>query len=313
MKERIIPVVSFPNTAGGILAYLAKRTADTIGKQVDRAPVIVVGKVEKSEGRSVPVRSEHVASLEPWLTGDAGEEPKIFVQLTSVMVERWLIGPTDDKQLHIAYVYPSEVVPRSPGFVPVFYREDRGLLFLKKVPGDAEYAPYIPRPAYQLAEGETGVRNLLVTDYDEEGQPSIRDETAKVENTVAAVQWYDSLPKEKPEDIHKALLKALDSPNPLVRHHAIRALAHRGERNTAKAFEERLKDADQDLHIRLVLGLWLLGERETAGNLLEEFFQSHGKDAWLDAWDIKATLVEKGEPVETLYGPDPSEVKGESS
>ncbi len=311
MKTRVMPRVTFPNTAEAILGYLAKRTADTIGKQVDRADVIIVGHVKEYEAQRVGVRPEEVARLKPWLSRETGSGPAIFVQVTTVQAETWLIGPADTGPLDIAYVYPSRAVPGGAAFVPIFHAEDRGLLFLKKVPRDVPYAPYIPDPAYQLAESEIGVRNFLVTDYDERGQPFIRDETAKMEETTTAVQWYASLPKEKPETLHEALLQALDSPNPQVSRHAIRSLAYRGKPNTAKAFEERLQSARQDLRVRLMLGLWLVGEREAAENLLEELFQAHGKYAWLDAWDIKPTSVDKGEPVETLYGPDPSEVKGE--
>jgi hypothetical protein len=311
MKTRVTPIVTFSNTAEDILGYLAKRTADTVGKQVDRADVIIVGHAKKYEARSVPVRSEHVVRLKPWLSGDTGSDPTIFVQVTTVQVETWLVGPADTTELDIAYVYPSKLAPGGADFVPIFYAEDRGLLFLKKVPRDVPYAPYIPDPAYQLADGETGVRNFLVTDYDNRGQPVIRDETAKIEETITAVQWYASLPREKPGTLHKALLQALDSPNPQVSRHAIRALAHRRGPNTAGALKEELPEAGQDLRVRLMLGLWLVGEREAAGNLLEELFQAEGKYAWLDAWGIKPTLVKKGEPIETLYGPDPCEAKGE--
>jgi hypothetical protein len=311
MATDVMPVVTLPNTAEGILSYLVKRTDDTIGEQVDRADVVVLGHVATYEARTVPVQSKHVATMKPWLSGEAGRGTTIFLHVTTIQVERWLIGPADTDQLDIAYVYSPTVVPGGPDSVPVFHAEDRGLLFLKKVRREMPYASYVPDPAYHLAEGETGVRNFLLTDYDEKGQSFVRDETAGIEETVAAVQWYDSLSKEKCELLYRALVQALDSPNPHIGRYAIRALARGGEPNTSKALAGKLAGAGQDLKVRLMLGLWLLGEREAAANLLEGFFQAQAKYAWLEAWEVRPTVMEREEPVETLYGPDPSRLKGD--
>lgn len=310
MNTRVMPIVTFSNTAEDILTYLAKRTADTIGQQVNRSQVIVVGHVQEYDAYYLPVRSEDVAGLQPWLHREAGETPQIFVQVTTLQVERWLVGATRTSQLDLFYVHPTRVAPHL-GEMPIFYAQDRGLVFLQEVSPDVPYASYVPHPAYQLAAGEKGVRNFLVTDFDEKGREFVRDETAKIEETITAVQWYASLAHEKQEIIHKALLQALDSINPRVSRHAIRALAHQGDSTTAQAFNERLPNASQDLQCRLMLGLWILGEKEAAENILEELFRVHGKYAWLAGWDIERTLVEEGQAVETLYGPDPSELKGD--
>jgi len=308
---RVIPVVTFSNTVKDILDYIVKRTSNTIGEQVDRSQVVVVGSVQESEARSLPVRPEHAAVLKPWLSGEADVGPQIFVHVTTVRVEMWLVGPGESKKLVIAYVYPAMTTTIDTDFVPIFDVQDRGLLFLQKVPSDLPYAPHIPKPAYQLASGEKWVRNFLVTDYDEQGQPFKRDETAKVEETISAVQWYAALPRKEPETLHQALLQALDNANPQVVRCAIRFLAHQGDSNTARVFKERLQKTTEDLHLRLMLGFWILGEKETAENVLKELFRIHGKDAWLARWEVKSTLVEEGQLVNTLYGPDPSELKGD--
>jgi hypothetical protein len=298
------------NTPQGILDYLVQRTEDTIGRQVDRSQVVIVGQVQTSEARNLPVRSEHVDALQPWLSGEVGIGPTITVHLTNVQVEKWLVGPGEAAQLELAYVYPALMLDDSSGTVPFFSVGERGLFFLQGISPDLPYTPYVPRPAYQLAPGENWARNFLVTDYDERGEPFTRDETAQVEETVAAVQWYAILPREG-EDLHRALLQALDDVNPQVVRHAIRALAYRGGPAVAQAFQERLPGAIQERQVRLMLGLWILGERQAAQNVLEELFRVHGKDAWLTRWNIQPTWAEEGEPIYTLYGPDPAELVGD--
>lgn len=308
---RVLPIVQISNTPKGILEYIVQRTADTIGKQVDRSQVVIVGDVQKSVARSLPIRPEHAATLQPWFSGEAGMGLQIIIHFTSVQVERWLVGPGEAKQLEIAYADPTMIVNGGPDLIPLFDVGDRGLIFLQKVSPDVPYAPYIPQPAYQLAPGEIGMRNFLLTDYDEQGQPFTRNETAKVEETIAAVQWYAVLPREKPEALHHILLQALDSANPQIVHHAIRVLAYRGDSIMAQVFKERLQSAKESLRIRLMIGLWILGEQEAAENILEEFFRIHGKYAWLAQWGVKPSLIEEGHPIDTLYGPDPSEFKGD--
>jgi hypothetical protein len=261
----------------------------------------------------MPVRPESISALQPWLTSDTGAHPQIVIQFTNVKVERGLVGARNLTRIDIAYPLAAAARPLGADFVPIFNTEDRGLLFLRELPSHVAYAAYIPQPAYQLANGETGVRKFLVTDYDERGQPFTRDETAKVEDAIAAVQWYSDLDRENPEALHQALMLGLDDPNPQITRHAIRSLSHRGDSKTVRVFKERLQNATGDLRIRLILGLWILGEKDTAETLLEGIFREYGKDAWLAHWGIKPSMVEEGDPVGTLYGPDPSKFKGESA
>ena len=311
METREISKIIFLNNSEAILEYLVKRTDDTIGTQVDRADAIIVGHVEKDESKHSPVRTEHLARLKPWLSGDETANRTIFVQMTKVQAETWLTFPVGDSQIDIAYAYPVAAFPGGRDIVPVFHLEDRGLLFLKKIATDVPYKPYIPDPAYHLAEGELGVRNFLVTDYDENGSSFVRDETSGIEEIIAAVKWYIPLSGQKPEILYGSLLKALDNPNPRISNHAIRALARHKEPDIVRAFKERLSSGNQDFRVRLMLGFWILGEKDTATNLLKGFYQKQDDFAWLETWDIKPTMVRGCSIVETLYGPDPSEVKGD--
>jgi hypothetical protein len=304
-----MPTVLIPNTHKGILDYLTERTADTIGEQVNRSQVIVVGRVRQAESRSIPIRLEDVASLQPWLSGEAGIAPSIDIFLTRVQVERWLVGPSDAEQIEVAYAGP-----RGTGgaeFFPNFNLRDRGLLFLRKIPPDLPYASYIQDRAYQLAAGEKEIRSFQVTDYDQQGRPYTRDETASVEETIAAVEWYAALPHENLDALRQALSGALDDTNPRVARHAIRSLARLGNPAAAQQFKDRVPNAPEDLRVRLMLGLWILGEEQAAKDLLEEFFQQHGEYPWLAQWAVELTQVEPGKIVDTLYGPDPAELKGD--
>jgi hypothetical protein len=310
---QVTPIALIPNTSRGILDYLVQRTDDTIGKQVERSRAIIIGRVQESEARSVSVRPADVRSLRPWLSGEAGVGPAIVFGFTGVEVEEWLFGSGKSGQINIVYPYPAEEIMGGPDAVPIFSVGERGLLFLTEVAPDVPYASYIPRPAYQLAPTERWVHNFLVTDYDDQGQPFTRDETAQVEETIAALKWYIALPPEtdRPGAFQQALLQALDSANTKVVHQAIRALADRGDSATAKVFKRRLQKADEELRVRLMLGLWILGETEAAEDILEELFRLHGYYPWLALWDVKPTVVKKGESVTTLYGPDPSKFKGD--
>ena len=311
MGTRIISKTLIPNNAEAILDYLTRRTDETVGKQIERVDAIVVGRVEKYESQSIPVRTEHVQQLKPWLSGDAGGLPAVFVQITTIKVETWLMGPVGRDQLDIITVYPVTAAPGSGKSVPVFHSDDRGLLYLQKVPPDAPYTPYVPDSSYQAAEWETGIRNFLVSDYDENGHPFTKNETVKIEEEISAIKWYIALKTEKPETLQEALLQSVANPNSRISRQAVRALAYRKEPGTAAIFKQRLTTMNQDMQVRLMLGLWILRERDTAVDLLHEFFQKGGQFAWLAGWDIQPTIVENGQVVETLYGPDPGEVKGD--
>jgi hypothetical protein len=306
MAVREIPTVLIPNNHGGILDYLVQRTADIIGEQVNRSDLIVVGNVRQTEARSIPVKPEDVAALQPWLSGEAGAVNEIEIFVTLSEVEEELVGKASGKQIEIAYPTPRS----SATFFPNFTVKDRGLLFLRNISADLLYASYIQQPAYQLTPGETGMRSFMVNDYDNQGRPFTRDDTAKVEETIEAVRWYAALPHDEKE-LHNRLLAALDHINPRIVHHAIRALANHGDSTVAGIFKQKLQAAAEGVRIRLMLGLWILGEKESAEKILDEFFQQHGKYVWLRRFGIEPTVMKAGQDPDTLLGPDPSEIKGD--
>ncbi|MBN1189681.1 MAG: HEAT repeat domain-containing protein [Dehalococcoidales bacterium] len=311
MSTRIQPMVTISNNTGAIMDYLTGRTDETIGKLVERADGIVVGQVEKYESSIVPVKPEDISALKPWLSRDVGGQPAMFIQITTIQVETCLSGPFDAGKLEIAFVYPAMAVPGGGEVIPIFHAGERGLLFLKKIPPDIPYSCYIPESGYTVAEGETGIRSFLVNDYDEKGNPFIKDETARIQETIEAVKWYYSLSKERPEKIRKALFQSVDNPNPRISRHAVRTLARCKEPGSAELFKVKLTEVNPDTRVRLMLGLWIFGEKDSAADMLDEFFRAEGKLNWLAGWNIQPTTTEQDQPVETLYGPDPAEVKGD--
>src|SRR6185295_6473947 len=309
MTTRIRRFSFIPNTSEGILDYLVQRSSCTIGKQVDQSHLIIIGTVEEVAHHSVVVRHDEMAALEPWLSSEAGTSPELTFQVTRVLVKQLLIGFQPSERIEINY--PNESRSGRAGSFPIFVVGDRGLLFLIEVPADAPYAAYVSQPAYQLALGEKGVRNFLVADYDEQGQPFTRDQTVRVEETISAIKWYASLPRENPQALREALIEALDHTNSQIVRHAIRALALRKDSSVLPIFEGRIKKAPADLKLRLMLGLWILGKKDSAKAVLDEFFEQEGKYNWLAGWDVKLTEVEPGQKVDVLNAPDPSEVKGD--
>lgn len=262
MTTQIMPIVTFPNTPEGILGYLAERTADTVGAQADRAEIIVVGHVREYEIRSKTVRRQHMAVLKPWLITQAGSEPHILLHTVVVEVERWLKGAETTSELTIVYPHGASVAPSPSETMPLFDSRDRGLIFLQRISPDQPYAPYLPKPAYQLAPGETGVRNFLVTDYDDQGKPFTRDETVRVEEMILALEWYLALPRQNADALRNALLKSIESANPRIARSAIRELGHRREPGTDVVFRDMFRSTpDEDIKERLMIGLWLLDRK----------------------------------------------------
>lgn len=311
MTTRIIPIVTFPNEPGAILDYLAQRTADTIGAQADRAEIIIIGHVREYEIRSKTVRRQHVGALKPWLVKQTRSEPHILLHTIVVEVERWLKGTEAISQLTIIYPHGASVAPAPGEMMPLFDSRDRGLIFLQQIPPDLPYLPYLPKPAYQLAPGETGVRNFLVTDYDEDGKPFTRDDTLRIEETILALEWYLALPRKNADALRSALLKSIESANTRIARCAVRELGHRKEPGADVVFRDIFRStADEDLKERLMIGLWLLGEKEDAIQCLETIMQSHGKERWLARWDIQTTIAQE-QTAQTLYAPDPAEVRGD--
>ena len=76
-------------------------------------------------------------------------------------------------------------------------------------------------------------------------------------------------------------------------------------------FREMLAVAGCELSVRLMLGLWVLGERDAAGEMLESSFRAEGKDIWLGRWGVQFSSTETGQPIGPLFGPSPAEVKGD--
>lgn len=311
MTTEIMPTVTFPNAPEGILGYLAKRTAETVGAQVDRAEAIVVGHVREYKIHSKTVRRQHTAALKPWLVKQAGSEPQILLHTVVVEVERWLKGAEETAELMIVYPHGGSAAPGPAETTPLFDSRDRGLIFLQRISPDVPYAPYLPKPAFKLAPGEAGVRNFLVTDYDDQGKPFTRDETVRVEEMILAIEWYLALPRQNADVLRNALLKAIGSSNPRIARCAVRELGRRREPGTDVIFRDVFRSTvDEDLRERLMIGLWLLGEKEDAARCLETIMQSHGKEAWLARWDIQATLTLEG-AAQTLYGLDPARIHGD--
>jgi hypothetical protein len=94
----------------------------------------------------------------------------------------------------------------------------------------------------------------------------------------------------------------LHEQNPQIVHDAIRELAETSAPSAATSFEKMLTAATGQLRIELMLGLWIIGKREVALQILEQEFRE-GKDTWLAVWGLQSSLTETGEPTGTLFGP----------
>lgn len=307
---RVVATEVIQDTPGSILDYLVLRTDDTIGRRVDHADAIVVGEVEETGGHSVPVRDDDAGRLEEWLSREADAKPKIVVHLTRVRVQEWFVGSTGAGDV-IDIVY----VPRTRGggleALPLFNAGDRGVMFLQTMPSGLAYSGYVPVPSYRLAPGETCMQSFQVQDYDNQGRPYTRDQTEAVEESIAALRWYVALPHDDPRRLNWALFEALSSRNTRIVRHAVRELARWRAAGSGERFREMLAFSGGELSVRLMLGLWVLGERDAAGGVLESFFRAEGKDAWLGRWGVQFSSIDTGQRVAPLFGPSPAEVKGD--
>jgi len=303
-SARVVPTEVIPDSSERILDYLVRRTSDTVGKQTDRAEAIIVGEVKETGGRSLGVQVEDVSALRNWFSGEVSLIPKIMVYQTRVRVEVWLKGPGEPDTIEIVYVprwksHDSEILP-------LFAADDRGLIYLRKMAKGLPYASYVPGQSYQLAPGETGIHRFQVTDYDDQGHAHTRNDMAAVSEAVAAVRWYLALPPDNPERRRKALLDALRNRNTQIVDHAIRELAETSAPGAAERFKNMVPAAMGDLRVQLMLGLWVIGEREVALQILGYEFRE-GKDTWLGRWGLQPSLTETGEHSDTLFGPAASE------
>jgi hypothetical protein len=242
---------------------------------------------------------------------DVPGSPRLELAIYAVDVDRWLAGPNPRERVEIVLATSQPRVTGQPDVVQSLREGERGLLFLQRIPDDLPWARHLPGPACRLAPGESGVRAFAVPDHDDEGNPILRDETDRIDEMIAAVAWYAGIDREDHDASRRALIDALDSPNPWIARHAIRALARQEDPAAAELFTARLEGASDDLRVRLMLGLWILGDRERAVVILNGLFGRHGKDAWLAGRGIQRSAGENGQPIDVLYGPDPAVSKGD--
>ena len=297
---QILPTEVIPDSAGSTLDYLVRRTSETIGMQADRAEAIVVGTVEETGGRSVDVRVENISSLRPWFSGEAGPVPKLLIYQTRVKVEQWLKGPGEPASIDIVYV--PRWVPRDSALLPLFDPHDRGLLCLRTMPLGLPYCTYVPERSYQLALGEKGMRKFEATDGDNQDHLPASNIEPTANEIAAAIRWYLALPKGDMARRQESLFEALSERNPHIVHHAIRELAQTSAPGMAQRATQMLMSATEGLRVELMLGLWLIGEREAAMQVLEQEFLV-GKDTWLARWGLRSSSKGTAEPMGSLVGP----------
>lgn len=304
MTTRVVPTTLIPDTPDGILDYLVARTSDTIGRKVELSDAVVVAEVEESGGHSLAVRPEDATVLGPWLSGEAGAAPHIMVYRTRARVEEWLWPPhpTGNKTNTIEIVYVPRWDKQDRDLLPLFNVHDRGLLFLRRLPDGRPYASYLSDglSSYQLAAGETAIHSL-----------SPDAETA--EDLVKAVSWYASVPSDNPQRRRQQLIEAVaaahdQSVNGAIVRLAIRELAECRAPGAAELFTSLLAQSAGETRVPLILGLWLLGERQAAHDALEQDLRS-GREAFLASWGLRPSTSEAGEPSAVLFGPDPTVVK----
>jgi hypothetical protein len=215
-------------------------------------------------------------------------------------VDEWLKGSGEPDV--IAIVYVPRWHPRDSEPLPLFDVHDRGLLCLRKMPAHLPYASYVPAKSYQLCLGEKGMCKFLVTVYDDQGHAYTRDDTASVSETIAAMRWYLALPRDDTERRCEDLFDALHERNPQIVYHSIRELAETSAPYAAETFKKMLTAAAGRLRVEIMLGLWIIGQREVSLQILDQEFRD-GKDAWLARWGLRSSLSETGEPTGTLFGP----------
>jgi hypothetical protein len=289
----VVPAVPVPDTPEGILDYLVRRTADTIGVQADRSDAVVAGVVTAIGWYDSDVPTADVPRLRAWLSGEAGGRPKITVHRATVQVEEWLLGsvPSDTVEL----VSVSGRGPAPTECVPLLQNGDRGVMFLRRIPRDLPYVPYLPPGSFEMAQAETGAPV----------------ESQAVRQCAAAVRWYAALPKSDPQRLQDSLRAALSDPNRRISRYAIRRLAQLGQAGTADGLRSLLPAADGDMWIRLMLGLFVLGERDEAHQLLRKAFRDQGEESWLGQWGLRRSFTEDGSYTGTLFGPAPDHMKGD--
>jgi hypothetical protein len=215
---------------------------------------------------------------------DVVEGPGGRIASVGLVVERPLAGAVSGGTLTLAY--PLSAVGTAPAEPePTLAAGDRAVFFLTH---DAPDSPY------RLARGDADV---------------VRDGSV-VDEVAEAVDWYAALPGEW-AGRRAALSSALSRPSARIARTAARALGESKGASAADALENALVDAGPDLRVRLMLALWLLGLRERAVELLLSAYEASGKDAWLAEWGLASSVDAEGRREAVLYGPDPSEARGD--
>jgi hypothetical protein len=302
MTPRVVvaPVETVADTPDGLLEYLARRTAATIGTFIDRSDAVIVGEVGQTDASNVPVRDEDLDALQPWLSGEAGAPPHIVVAQTLVRVVQWLVGVGAAQRVRVVGVPRSRRAVAADDVVPVLTPGDHGLLFLRRAAPDLPYAPYLSGDAFQLLSGETGIRRFPVNNVDNLGNPVARDRTTEINEETEAIRWYVAARGDTGR-----LRDGLDHDNPLIVRQAIRELALRHAEGASRKFVEMLSVATSDLRLQLMLGWWVLGEQQAARSAFEGLLREIGVETFLAQWGLKHSLTEGGEPTGTLFGPKP--------
>ena len=268
MAARVVvaPVETVADTPDGLLEYLVRRTAATIGTFVDRSDAVILGEVVETGALSVPVRDEDLDALQPWLSGESGAVPHIDVVHTLVRAAEWLVGEGSTEYVRVVHVPSQQRVVASDDHVAIFATGDSGLLFLCRI------------------SSTLGSHNRI--------------RTTALDETIEAIRWYASTCG----DIDR-LRAGLSQHNRLVVRHSIRQLALRRVEGTAKRFLKMDHSATADLRLHLALGLWVLGEHEAARLILDQLLQEIGVETFLAQWGLKHSLTEGGQRTATLFGP----------
>jgi hypothetical protein len=300
MAARVVvaPVETVADTPDGLLEYLVRRTAATIGTFVDRSDAVILGEVVETGALSVPVRDEDLDALQPWLSGESGAVPHIDVVHTLVRAAEWLVGEGSTEYVRVVHVPSQQRVVASDDHVAIFATGDSGLLFLCRISSTLGYASYLSGDEFQLSPGETGVRAFGVTEILDQSGSHNRIRTTALDETIEAIRWYASTCG----DIDR-LRAGLSQHNRLVVRHSIRQLALRRVEGTAKRFLKMDHSATADLRLHLALGLWVLGEHEAARLILDQLLQEIGVETFLAQWGLKHSLTEGGQRTATLFGP----------
>ncbi len=278
LPAQVAPVQVIADEPGALMDYLAARTAETVGKRVERADVAVLATLTAVE--PVP------------LGGPAQLARDARLRIGRLAVERALYGAQEGDELIVAD--PRTLGAAGTAAAPAPLVEgDRGLWLLERVREDAPYAAALPSPAYRLAPGETG---------------PVRDASAA--ELAEAVAWYAGMPAEADER-RDAMSEGLQHPNPRIARGAARALGDSGDPAAAQALRAAMDGTHDDQRERLAAALWRLGCRDEALAAMRAPFDGDAKEVWLQRWGLDYTVDEHGARIPELFGPDAAAAAGD--